>query len=49
VTLAKQLRRKRPKGARDHTARSAELFALGHANSDGVSFSNSSIKSMLEG
>ena len=27
----------------------AELFALGHANSNGVAFSKSSIKSMLEG
>jgi hypothetical protein len=28
---------------------SAELFALGHTNSNGVPFSKSSIKSMLEG
>jgi hypothetical protein len=27
----------------------AELFALGHANSNGIAFSKSSIRSMLEG
>jgi hypothetical protein len=49
VALAKQLRCKRPKaGQRSYSEIAAELFALGHANSNGVPFSKSSIKSMLE-
>ena len=50
VMLAKQLRRKLPKGGRkSYSEIAAELFVLGHANSNGVAFSKSSIKSMLEG
>ena len=50
VMLAKKLRRKLPKGGqKSYSEISAELFALGHANSNGVAFSKSSIKSMLEG
>ena len=50
VMLAKQLRRKLPKGGRkSYSEIAGELFALGHANSNGVPFSKSSIKSMLEG
>ena len=50
VMLAKKLRRKRPKvGQKSYSEIAAELFALGHANSNGVAFSKSSIKSMLEG
>ena len=50
VMLAKKLRRKLPKGGqKSYSEIAAELFALGHANSNGVAFSKSSIKSMLEG
>ena len=49
VKLAKQLRRKLPKGGqKSYSEIAAELFAFGHANSNGVAFSKSSIKSMLE-
>jgi hypothetical protein len=48
VVLAKQLRRKRPKGGqRSYQRISAELFAAGHANSRGRPFSPSAIQSML--
>ena len=50
VMLAKKLRRKLPKGGqKSYSEIAAELFALGHVNSNGVAFSKSSIKSMLEG
>jgi hypothetical protein len=38
-----------PGGRKSYCEIAAELFALGHANSNGVAFSKSSIKSMLEG
>jgi hypothetical protein len=39
-----------PKGGqRSYSEIAAELFALGHADSNDVPFSKSSIKSMLEG
>ena len=41
---------KLPKGGqKSYSEIAEELFALGHANSNGVAFSKSSIKSMLEG
>lgn len=48
VELARQLRRKRPKGGqRSYREISAELLALGHASKSGNAFSASSVRKML--
>ena len=48
VSVAKHLRRKRPKGGQLSCREvSAELFGLGHVNKYGKPFSASSIRSML--
>lgn len=50
VALAKQLRRRRPKGGqRSLREVAAELAALGHLNASGKPFTPQSIQNMLEG
>ena len=50
VALARQLRRKRPKGGqRSLREIAAELFAAGYANSKGQPFTAQSVQNMLEG
>jgi len=50
VALARQLRRKRPKGGQmSYREISAELFALGHASKSGKAFTASSVRKMLTG
>jgi DNA invertase Pin-like site-specific DNA recombinase len=49
VELARQLRRKRPKGGqRSYREISAELFARGHVSLSGKPFTASSVRKMLE-
>ena len=49
IELAKQLRRKRPKGGqRSFREISAELAAVGHVNKKGRPFSASAVRTMIE-